>query len=212
MSLDHEVPSRKKVKHYDDGEPHFLTFSCYRRMPLLSKDRSRQWFVEALEDARSVHGFHLWAWVIMPEHVHLLLWPPFHLISPDAHSTRGRICGILSSIKRPVGEKAIEYLSLHSPDFLRRLTVTNASRTYHRFWQAGSGFDENVSEPSSLHALAEYIHLNPVRRGLVARAEDWPWSSARDWMGLSDVPLQVDRTLPATLDIPWMNHRADRSQ
>ena len=46
MSLDPGLPPRRKVKHYDNGEPHFLTFSCYRRLPLLSKDRTRQWFVE----------------------------------------------------------------------------------------------------------------------------------------------------------------------
>jgi REP-associated tyrosine transposase len=210
MSMDPDQPPRKKVKHYDNGEPHFLTFSCYRCLPLLSKDRTRQWFVEALEEARAVHGFQLWAWVIMPEHVHVLLWPPFHLISSDPRSTRGRISGILSSIKRPVGEKAVSYLSEHSPDFLKRLTVTNATRTYHRFWQAGSGHDENVSEPSALHALVEYIHLNPVRRGLVTRPEDWPWSSTRDWLRLPNAILNVDRTLPATLDIPWTSHRPER--
>jgi putative transposase len=61
MSRDPEPPSRKKVKHCDNGEPHFLTFSCYLRLPLLSKDRTRQWFVETLEEARTVHRLHLWA-------------------------------------------------------------------------------------------------------------------------------------------------------
>lgn len=60
--------------HYDYDESHWLTFSCYRRLPLLSKDQSRQWFVEAMKDARKSHGFHLWAWVIMPEHVHVAGW------------------------------------------------------------------------------------------------------------------------------------------
>ena len=51
---------RKKVKHYNvPGDAHFLTFSCYRRYRLLSKDRSRLWFIDALENARSKHGFHL---------------------------------------------------------------------------------------------------------------------------------------------------------
>ena len=203
-------PPRKKVKHYDNGEPHFLTFSCYRRLPLLSKDRTRQWFVDALEEARAMHGFHLWAWVIMPEHVHVLLWPPFDLISPDPHCMKGRTCGILSSIKRPVAEKAIAHLSDNAPDFLQRLTVINANRTYHRFWQTGSGHDENVSEPVSLHALVEYVHLNPVRRGLVKRPEDWPWSSFRDWHRLPDALLSVDRTIPDTLEIPW-TMRADQN-
>ncbi len=121
----------------------------------------------------------------------------------------GRIRGILSSLKRPVGEKAITYLSEYAPNYLRRLTVTNANRTYRRFWQAGSGHDENVSEPRALHALVEYIHLNPVRRGLVTRPEDWMWSSARDGMREPEPVLQVDRTLPTTLDIPWNGRRSD---
>ncbi len=200
---------RKNVKHYDNGEPHFLTFSCYRRMSLLSSDRTRQWFVEALSDARIVHGFHLWAWVIMPDHVHLLLWPPFASISPDPRSMRGRICGILSSLKKPVGEKAVDYLRDNAPDSLRLLRVENAKRTYHRFWQAGSGYDENVSEPSALHAIIEYIHLNPVRRGLVNRPEEWPWSSACDWLGLDHPFLRIDRTLPETVSVPWKVRRGD---
>src|SRR4051812_39627591 len=147
MSTDPEPLPRKRVKHYDDGGPHFLTFSCYQRMSLLSKDRTREWFVEALDQARTQHGFHLWAWVIMPEHVHILLWPPFQLISPDPRSLQGRISGILTSIKRPVAKKAITYLRKKAPDFLHRLTVRNSGRVYERFWQVGSGFDENVTEP-----------------------------------------------------------------
>ena len=57
------------------GHAHLLTFSCFRRMPLLSKDRTRRWFLEALGAARSALEFDLWAWVIMPEHVHLLIYP-----------------------------------------------------------------------------------------------------------------------------------------
>jgi putative transposase len=210
MSTERDPSPRKTVKHYDNGEPHFLTFSCYRRMPLLSKDRTRLWFAEALNDARTVHGFHLWAWVIMPEHVHILLWPPIEMISPDPASWRGRIRGILSSIKRPVGEKAIAYLCEHSPDFLQRLRVMKSGRTQHRFWQAGSGYDENVSEPDALHAMVNYVHNNPVKRGLVSRVEDWPWSSARDLMDLPDSPIRLDRTIPATLNAPWTDRRADR--
>ena len=210
MSAEPSQPPRKKVKHYDNGEPHFLTFSCYRRMQLLSKDRTRQWFVDALSEARNLHGFQLWAWVIMPEHVHVLLWPPFASISIDPQSTRGRIRGSLSSIKKPVAERAIEYLRKSAPSFLRLIKVCNANRTYHRFWQSGSGFDENVSDPQGLHALVDYIHLNPVRRGLVKRPEDWHWSSARDWAGLDGPALKIDRTIPETLNIPWVIRGTER--
>ncbi|MDB5343342.1 MAG: hypothetical protein JWP89_1719 [Schlesneria sp.] len=211
MSADSNPP-RKKVKHYDNGEPHFLTFSCFRRQQFLSKDRTRQWFVDALDEARATHGFHLWAWVIMPEHVHVLLWPPFDLISPVEGCMTGRIRGILSSLKRPVARNAIAYLRENAPKTLKQLAVDTPTGVEHRFWQTGSGHDENVSEPAALHALVEYVHLNPVRRGLVNKPEDWPWSSARDWQNLSDSMLKVDRTLPEAIEVPWaMRRRNDRS-
>jgi REP-associated tyrosine transposase len=195
---------RKQVRHYDNGEPHFLTFSCHRRLPLLSKDRTRNWLLQALTDARTIHGFHRWAWVIMPEHAHLLIWPPISQIASDPASSKGRISAILADIKRPVGQKAIQFLEEHAPDFLQRLTVRNRNRTYRRFWLPGSGYDENVIDPQDLHDVIAYIHENPVRRGLVSRAEDWHWSSACDWLSLSTaVPFRVDRTLPATLEVPW---------
>ena len=200
---------RKLVKHHDNGEPHFLTFSCHWRLPLLSKDRTREWLVEAIDDARREHGFHLWAWVVMPEHVHLLIWPPIARITP--HSTRGRTSGILADIKRPVARKAVDFLQEHDPEFLERLTVHNRNRTYRRFWQPGSGYDENVNDVDALHEIIEYIHENPVRRGLVTRAEDWPWSSARDWLGLPHaLPFRVDRTLPSRIVFPGTVGRASR--
>ena len=199
---------RKRVKHFDNGEPHFLTFSCYQRLPLLSKDRTREWLVESIEDARRKHEFHLWAWVIMPEHVHLLIWPPASEI--DLPTKKGTTAGILADIKRPVGRKAIRYLEDHSPDYLERLTVRNRSRTYRRFWQAGSGFDENVSDVGALHEIVAYIHENPVRRDLAQLAQDWQWSSARDWFGeTQNICCKVDRTLPATLEIPWSRRRSE---
>ena len=89
---------RKLVKHFDlPGHAHFLTFSCYRRMQLLSKDRTRLWFVEALGKARIKHQFDLWAWVIMPEHIHLLIYPREPLYSTPK---------VLASLKKPVGYQA----------------------------------------------------------------------------------------------------------
>ena len=47
-----------------------------------------------------------------------------------------------------------------------------------RFWQKGPGYDRNLNNPKTLLAAIDYLHLNPVRRGLCDRAVDWPWSSA----------------------------------
>jgi putative transposase len=181
---------RKKVRHFDEpSHAHFLTFSCYRRLPLLSKDRSRYWLIEALQAARQKHGFDLWGWVIMPEHVHLLLWP-----KPGCQTQK-----ILADIKRPVGQQAIHWLEANHPDFLVRLTVRNRNRTYRRFWQAGPGQDRNIYDPNASHQVLEYIHNNPVQRGLVDLPEQWQWSSAQDWTGEKAVLLKVDKTVPTVV-------------
>jgi len=179
---------RKKVCHFDElGHAHFLTFSCYHRLPLLGKDRSRGWLIEAIQSARQKHRFDLWGWVMMPEHVHLLIWPR----EPDY-----RIRSILADIKRPVGQEAIPWLEANHPEFLARLTIHHRNRTYRRFWQAGPGQDRNVFDPNAAYQILEYIHKNPVRRGLVGLPEQWPWSSAADWAGKTNVPLKVDKTIP----------------
>jgi putative transposase len=189
-----KVPRRKRVRRFDiPGDAHFLTFSCFHRMPLLSKDRTRKWLVEAIADARMKHGFELWAWVIMPEHVHLLIYP-----RRDAT----KVSKVLADIKRPVAQSAIAYLVARRSPFLRRLTVQNAKRTYRRFWQAGPGQDHNIYDPETAHRVVEYIHNNPVRRDLVRYADEWIWSSARDWSGHSTALIRVDRTLPAVVEIP----------
>jgi REP element-mobilizing transposase RayT len=63
---------------YGFGHLHFITFSCYRRLPLLGTVRARNTFVQILGEVRTRHGFKLVGYVVMPEHVHLLISEPLH--------------------------------------------------------------------------------------------------------------------------------------
>jgi putative transposase len=69
------MPSKLK-RFQTEGHLHFLTFSCHRRLPYLDNDLSRTIFLNALETFRSRHQFFLYGYVLMPEHVHLLLSEP----------------------------------------------------------------------------------------------------------------------------------------
>ena len=60
-------------RHYGRGDLHFLTFNCYRRLPLLGTSRARNIFVRALGQMRKRYGFRLVGYVVMPNHVHLLM-------------------------------------------------------------------------------------------------------------------------------------------
>jgi putative transposase len=123
----------------------------------------------------------------MPEHAHLLIQP-----QPPNLDT-GAIAG---DLKEEVARKAIRYLAIHAPSWLPRITVREGTRIRRRFWQPGGGYDRNSYDPSTVYSMIEYIHANPVRRGLVARVEDWEWSSARWYAGIRPVPIEMDPTLP----------------
>ena len=63
-------------RYYGRGDLHFVTFSCYRRRPLLGARRARDRFVKILDQVRSRFGFRLVGYVVMPEHIHLLISEP----------------------------------------------------------------------------------------------------------------------------------------
>jgi putative transposase len=180
----------RTIRHFDlPYEAHELTFSCYRRQRFLARDRTREYLVEAIVQAQAKHPFHLWAYVFMPEHVHILVWPPQEGLKVES---------FLKCVKQSVGRRAIQYLRRHNPEGLPLLS-TGEKRVPYRFWQDGPGFDRNVLSRTTLHHMVDYIHNNPIRRGLCACAEDWKWSSAADWAGLGPGPLRLDKdSYPAT--------------
>ena len=173
-----KLPHRKRIKHYHDpGHCHELTFSTYRQLPLLTNDSWRNLLGEAIDRAIVRHGYQLTAFVFMPEHVHLLVFP-----SSDAST----IDLLLRAIKRPFSFRIKRLLASENSPLVHRLTVRQRPgiETF-RFWQEGPGYDRNLDQPATVLAAIDYFHLNPVRRGLVERAVDWPWSSARWYQDLS---------------------------
>lgn len=189
--LDYRKRQRRRQTFNVPGDAHELTFSCYRRFPFLSAERTCLWLADAINEARSAHDFALWAFVFMPEHVHLIVYPRW-----PSHS----IEDIRQRIKEPVGRKAIRYLQEHASAWLPRITRQRGKRIERLFWQSGGGFDRNIMQPKTLLAMIDYIHLNPVRRGLVTRARDWRWTSARWFEGASDLPL-----IPDQISSEWIN-------
>ena len=179
-------PHRRRS--YDEpGHAHELTFTCYRRFPFLAAERTCLWLAEAINEARPKLGFALWAYVFMPEHVHLIVYP---------HRPGCRVSNILKAIKEPVGVRAVHYVQVHAPRWLPKITRVRGDRTERCFWQSGGGYDRNITEPRTLMAAIDYIHRNPLRGGLIERPEDWYWSSARWFAETAENPLRPDRVPP----------------
>jgi len=92
----------------------------------------------------------------------------------------------------------MRFLKENAPNWLDRLAVVRPTgRTEHRFWQRGGGYDRNFTSLRAVRRVVDYIHRNPVRRGLVDSAADWPWSSAGWHEECKDEPMAMDDSLPA---------------
>jgi len=77
---------------------------------------------------------------------------------------------------------------------------TSNGKVAYRFWQRGGGYDRNLRSDRDIHEKIAYVHDNPIRRGLVERAEDWPWSSLRAHHEGVDEPIPIDRdSIPVVL-------------
>src|ERR1019366_3169117 len=135
----------------ETGQLHFLTFSCYHRQPKLRDAKPCTIFESALERTRQQHGLQVYGCVLMPEHVHILVSEP----------ERDVLARAMQSLKQSVAR-------------------TLALRAADPFWQARY-YDFNVWSEHKFVEKLRYIHRNPVTRGLVARPEDWIWSSFRHY-------------------------------
>jgi putative transposase len=140
--------------------------------------------VESIQHARDSYNFSVLAYIIMPEHAHLVIFP-----RDESYS----ISSMLKSIKQSVARRATNYLRDCDSGILRFME-TGLSWPRYRFWQNGGGYDRNVRNRDELERLIDYILANPVKKGLVENVEDWYWSSARDWLyGEEKGPILIDR-------------------
>jgi putative transposase len=141
---------------------HFITFSCYRRAPLLGTPQACSVFERTLERVRQWYGFFVTGYVVMPEHVHLLLSEP----------ERSQLSLAVQMLKQNVA---------------RQLAKPEANP----FWQPRY-YDFNVWSDAKRVEKLQYIHRNPVHRGLVARPEDWPWSSFCHYATGIEGPVEIE--------------------
>jgi len=149
-------------RYQQAGDLHFITFSCYGRKPKLATAASRSLFERCLEETRRAYGFCVLGYVVMPEHVHLLVSEP---------ETKP-LATALQALKQSVARRLA--LRGHEPFWLER---------YHDF---------NVQNGKKRVEKLRYIHRNPVRRGLVTKPEDWEWSSFRHYMTGIECVVEIE--------------------
>jgi len=179
------------MRFYGKGDLHFVTFSCYQRSHLLNTVEARNLFVEELEKVRDQMQFRLIGYVVMTNHVHLLMSEPLRNTPSIAlhklklsfsrnFRRRRRADYSKSCVYTPTAKSPGSYTKgeLGAPPNMgySSLPLAEFDALPRAFWQARF-YDFNVYSRGKVIEKLNYMHANPVVRGLVKHPKDWPWSS-----------------------------------
>ncbi len=170
-----------KLSFDKTGTARFVTFSCYHNYNLFKADAVKIIFLRHLEELRTKYMFKLYGYVIMPNHVHLVLIPldgiPLSKIIGELKSLSGR--EIISHWQK-IGLKVFD-----------KLKVMRNGKQKNVFWQR-SFYDYNCRTKEITIVKINYCHKNPVVKGLVEKPQDWIWSSFRSHHGWDNVIIKID--------------------
>ena len=148
------------------GLPHHVTQRGVRRMPTFFDDADYRTYLDLVAEGCQSAGTAVWAYCLMPNHVHLVLVPS----TPD---------GLRAALA----------------EAHRRYTWQVNRRQDWRGYLWQGRFRSFVLDEPHLAVCARYVELNPVRAGLAARPQDWPWSSARAHLSGRDDRLVAVRPM-----------------
>ena len=164
---------------------HYVTSVCFNRVPVFRSDTACELFIQAFSQTREHCRFKLVGYVIMPDHVHLILNPlncNISVVMRRLKSTSAR--SILDWLRQGGSAGTLSNLAL------RR---AQAKSHTHALWQKDfSSID--LFTPRFIQQKLNYIHLNPVRGRLCAHPAEWKWSSYRAYLphAPGTVPIEVD--------------------
>jgi len=134
--------------------------------------------LETLQGIRSKRNLRIFGYVVMPEHVHLVLHP----------SDEIKLGPLIGEIK---SKSASRIISRDFVTFPNDCLVSKGGEQRWAFWQPRC-YDHNCRTSEAVVEKINYCHNNPVKRGLVSEAAQWRWSSCNWYNGVTDVPLAMD--------------------
>jgi REP-associated tyrosine transposase len=160
-----------ELKHYDhDGRARFVTFCTHKRIPILTNNRFRKIILDSIQYICKTHQLSLLGYVIMPEHVHLVIIPPEKI----------KLGPMIGEIKRISSIKIHDIMIETNSKFKDTMITKRDNIMKFTLWQRRC-YDHNCRNDKSVWEMVNYCHNNPVKRGLVSRPEDWRWSSFKDY-------------------------------
>ncbi|MCY7409747.1 MAG: transposase [Chitinophagales bacterium] len=158
---------------------HFVTCTTVQWVDVFTRSRYSDIVVESLNHCIKQKGLNLNAWVIMTNHLHLI-------ISRNGEHTPS---DIMKDFKKYTSTQIIQSIQLEPESRQSWMTwifasagKENANNRNYQFWQQENHPVELFTPEFALQKI-NYLHLNPVRAGFVSKPEDWMYSSAQDYAG-----------------------------
>ena len=161
----------------DQNYAYFVTWTLVDWSPLFSEDSYRQIVLDSLEHLRKNKHTQLNALVILSTHAHAILWPDRGINLSDVIRDFKRFTS------RDISAEALRQNASEIIDTFEKARRENRAQDVSKYqvWQEGS-HPEAIFTEKFAHQKMDYIHMNPVRAGLVKTADEWPYSSARAYM------------------------------
>ena len=172
-----------KLRHYDNlGTARFVTFSCHKKLQLLIDDHDRITFLKCLSNIQSKYSLKLYGYVLMPDHVHLVLLPPDSV----------KIGTVIGEIKSQSARAILSDWGSRKDTRLQWLGVQRNGASRLAFWERRC-YDHNCRSIATVLVKINYCHNNPVARGLVSEPGEWRWSSYKWYVGKQNDIVEIEQ-------------------
>ncbi|BCX02774.1 MAG: hypothetical protein KatS3mg053_0712 [Candidatus Roseilinea sp.] len=176
---------RTHLPKYEIGA-HFLTARTFDRAPFFGDPACARIFCEELEVSRQKYHFCVFAFVVMPDHIHLLLWwdrdqHPDLTISKVAWAVKGLTAKRVVKYLQDRVDEGTAFVYPELRQVIEPQDLPHRRNWRYKVWQQGAGYDFNAYTPAKLSQKVAYIHANPVRAGLASTPQAYPWSSAANY-------------------------------
>ena len=169
------------IRFNNSNTAHFVTFSCCHNYNLFKTDETREIFIENLNELRNKHRYKLYRYVVMPNHVHLIICPP----------DEDKISIFIGALKSITARKIFDLWRGKGLKIFNKLEISKDGKGRFAFWQKRY-YDHNCRTTESVIEKINYCHNNPVKKGLVEDPSQWRWSSYRWYNGMDDIAIKID--------------------
>ncbi len=168
---------------YNDDSLYFLTLSVIKKIPVFTNLSYMNIILDNFTFYQENQHLRIICYVIMDNHIHMIASHPHNLSKVIKNFKSFTAKKLIERLYKDNRDWILQLMSEHKPDYKQESSF--------QFWEEGN-HPKQIQELKMLNQKIEYIHYNPVKRGLVVNEKDWIYSSASNFLGLDSV-FQVDK-------------------